>query len=57
MAMSCDQTVEVLRAAGEPTRLRILALLAREELFASEIRPRETSLEQYFLDVTGDEAR
>jgi ABC-2 type transport system ATP-binding protein len=35
----------------------INALLAREELFASEIHPRETSLEQYFLDVTGDQAR
>ncbi|HEX8917338.1 MAG TPA: ABC transporter ATP-binding protein [Chloroflexota bacterium] len=31
------------------------ALLARHELFASGIRPRERSLEQYFLDVTGDE--
>jgi ABC-2 type transport system ATP-binding protein len=34
----------------------INALLAREELFASEIHPRERSLEQYFLDVTGDQA-
>ncbi|MGH2442092.1 MAG: ABC transporter ATP-binding protein [Chloroflexota bacterium] len=30
--------------------------LAREELFASEIRLEEQSLEQYFLDVTGGEA-
>jgi len=37
MSMSCDQTVEVLRAAGEPTRLRILALLAREELAVLEL--------------------
>ena len=35
--MSCDQTVEVLRAAGEPTRLRILALLVREELAVLEL--------------------
>ncbi|HLZ85266.1 MAG TPA: ArsR family transcriptional regulator, partial [Caulobacteraceae bacterium] len=32
MTMSSDQAVAVLRAAAEPTRLRILALLAREEL-------------------------
>src|SRR5260370_10125063 len=32
MPITSDQTVEVLRAAGEATRLRILALLAREEL-------------------------
>lgn len=31
------QAVEVLRAAGEPTRLRILALLAREELAVLEL--------------------
>jgi len=37
MAMSSDQAVEVLRAAGEPTRLRILALLAREELAVLEL--------------------
>src|SRR5471030_2092214 len=37
MSMSCDQTVEVLRAAGEPTRLRILALLVREELAVLEL--------------------
>src|SRR5471032_3170166 len=37
MAMSCDQTVEELRAAGEPTRLRILALLVREELAVLEL--------------------
>src|SRR5450755_4721209 len=37
MSMSCDQTVEVLRAAGETTRLRILALLAREELAVLEL--------------------
>jgi len=44
-------------SAPLPRAAQINALLAREELFASEIRPRETSLEQYFLDVTGDEAR
>src|ERR1700719_2940429 len=37
MAVTSDQTVEVLRAAGEPTRLRILALLAREELAVLEL--------------------
>ena len=31
MALRADQLVDALRAAGEPTRLRILALLAREE--------------------------
>ena len=35
--MSSGQAVEILRAAGEPTRLRILALLAREELSVLEI--------------------
>jgi ABC-2 type transport system ATP-binding protein len=30
------------------------AILGRQELFASEIRPQEQSLEQYFLDVTGE---
>jgi ArsR family transcriptional regulator len=37
MSMSAEQAVEVLRAAGEPTRLRILALLAREELAVLEL--------------------
>ncbi|MBQ1542877.1 MAG: metalloregulator ArsR/SmtB family transcription factor [Caulobacteraceae bacterium] len=37
MAMNSDQVVEVLRAAGEPTRLRILALLASEELAVMEL--------------------
>lgn len=32
-----DQVVEVLRAAGEPTRLRILSLLALEELAVLEL--------------------
>ena len=32
-----NQAVEVLRAAGEPSRLRILALLAREELAVLEL--------------------
>ncbi len=35
--MTSDQAVSVLRAAGEPTRLRILALLAREELAVLEL--------------------
>src|SRR5215469_2861448 len=37
MSITSDQTVEVLRAAGESTRLRILALLAREELAVLEL--------------------
>ena len=37
MALRSDQVVEVLRAAAEPTRLRILALLAREELAVLEL--------------------
>jgi ArsR family transcriptional regulator len=37
MTLTSDQAVEVLRAAAEPTRLRILALLAREELAVLEI--------------------
>jgi ArsR family transcriptional regulator len=37
MNLSSDEMVEVLRAAGEPTRLRILALLAQEELSVMEI--------------------
>lgn len=37
MTLQADQAVEVLRAAGEPTRLRILALLAREELAVLEL--------------------
>ena len=37
MSMTSDQAVEVLRAAAEPTRLRILALLAREELAVLEL--------------------
>jgi ArsR family transcriptional regulator len=37
MSMTSDQAVAVLRAAAEPTRLRILALLAREELAVLEL--------------------
>ncbi len=37
MAISSDQAVGALRAAAEPTRLRILALLAREELAVLEL--------------------
>ncbi|HEX8569422.1 MAG TPA: metalloregulator ArsR/SmtB family transcription factor [Caulobacteraceae bacterium] len=37
MAWSAHETVEALSAAGEPTRLRILALLAREELAVLEL--------------------
>ena len=37
MKLSAQQTVDVLRAAGEPTRLRILALLEKEELAVLEL--------------------
>lgn len=37
MSLTADQTVETLRAAGEPTRLRILSLLAGEELSVMEL--------------------
>ena len=37
MSFSADQTVEALRAAGEPTRLRVLSLLAAEELSVMEL--------------------
>ncbi len=37
MALTSDQAVGMLRAAAEPTRLRILALLAREELAVLEL--------------------
>ncbi|MDP1632844.1 MAG: metalloregulator ArsR/SmtB family transcription factor [Caulobacter sp.] len=37
MTMTSAEAVEVLRAAGEPTRLRILALLARDELSVLEL--------------------
>src|SRR5579871_2656286 len=37
MILTANQAVEVLRAAGEPSRLRILALLAREELAVLEL--------------------
>ena len=37
MRLSAKQTVDMLRAAGEPTRLRILALLEREELAVLEL--------------------
>ena len=37
MNLSADEAVDVLRAAGEPTRLRILALLALEELSVMEL--------------------
>ncbi|RYG10605.1 MAG: ArsR family transcriptional regulator, partial [Caulobacteraceae bacterium] len=37
MSLSADQAVEALRAAGEPTRLRVLSLLAGEELSVMEL--------------------
>lgn len=37
MSLTSDRAVEVLRAAGEPTRLRMLALLRREELSVMEL--------------------
>ncbi len=37
MSVGLTEAVEVLRAAGEPSRLRIVALLAREELAVMEL--------------------
>ena len=37
MSLTADQTVEALRAAGEPTRLRVLSLLSGEELSVMEL--------------------
>jgi ArsR family transcriptional regulator len=37
MSLTPDQTIEALRAAGEPTRLRVLSLLAAEELSVMEL--------------------
>jgi ArsR family transcriptional regulator len=37
MSLTSEQVVEIMRAAGEPTRLRILALLRREELAVLEL--------------------
>ena len=37
MTLTADQTVEALRAAGEPTRLRVLSLLAGEEMSVMEL--------------------
>jgi ArsR family transcriptional regulator len=37
MTLTSEQTVETLSAAGEPTRLRILSLLAGEELSVMEL--------------------
>jgi ubiquinone/menaquinone biosynthesis C-methylase UbiE/DNA-binding transcriptional ArsR family regulator len=37
MTISADQAIDILRAAGEPSRLRILALLARGELAVMEL--------------------
>lgn len=37
MGLSSDEAVDALRAAGEPTRLRILTLLAAEELSVMEL--------------------
>lgn len=37
MSLSPDQAIDALRAAGEPTRLRVLSLLAGEELSVMEL--------------------
>src|SRR5438132_12460028 len=37
MTLSASQAVDVMRAAGEPSGLRILALLGREELAVLEL--------------------
>jgi ABC-2 type transport system ATP-binding protein len=43
----------LLVAAPHERAADLNAVLARQEIYASEIRPQELSLEQYFLDVTG----
>ena len=42
MSLSADQTVEALRAAGEPTRLRVLSLLAGEAAWQLRTLTRQT---------------
>lgn len=37
MTITSDQAIEILRAAGEPSRLRILSLLAKGELAVTEL--------------------
>lgn len=37
MSLTAEQAVDILRGAGEPTRLRILALLAADELSVMEL--------------------
>ncbi len=37
MSLTADQTIDALRAAGEPTRLRVLSLLSGEELSVMEL--------------------
>ena len=37
MTITADQAIDILRAAGEPSRLRILALLAKGELAVMEL--------------------
>jgi ArsR family transcriptional regulator len=37
MSIAADQAIEILRAAGEPSRLRILALLSQGELAVMEL--------------------
>src|ERR1051325_7848578 len=37
MSLSSEEVVEILRAAGEDTRLRILSLLSQEELAVMEL--------------------
>ncbi len=46
----------LLIAAPIERAAEINETLARQELFAAEIRAEEQSLEQYFLDITGDDA-
>ncbi|HEX6510084.1 MAG TPA: ABC transporter ATP-binding protein [Chloroflexota bacterium] len=44
----------LLVAAPLERSAEVNAILASQELYASEIHPEEQSLEQYFLDVTGE---
>lgn len=36
-AISLDKTIDVLRAIGEPTRLRLLALLSKSDLNVTDL--------------------
>jgi ABC-type multidrug transport system ATPase subunit len=50
-----QRTNDRLYVTAPPERsAEVNALLAKQELYAAEIKPQEQSLEQYFLDVTAE---